>query len=100
MSTTKKTTTASINVVMPSSAVLGNGTDSGDECIAPFKTPHFLWDCQLDGPSLSSSLCVQALIDHGSHVVLIDEKLVDRLGLRRCRFSKPEEVSVALQGDS
>jgi len=89
-----------VNAVMPVSAVLGEGTDSGEECVAPLTTPHFLWDCLLDGPKLQSSLRVQALIDHGSHVVLIDDALVDRLGLRRRRLNRPMEVSVALQGDA
>jgi len=66
-----------VNAVMPVSAVLGEGTDSGEKCVAPLTMPHFLWDCLLDGPKLQSSLRVQALIDHGSHVVLIDEALVD-----------------------
>jgi hypothetical protein len=89
-----------VTAVLPVSAVLGEGTDSGEECVAPLTTPHFLWDCLLDGPKLSSSLRVRALIDHGSHVVLIDEALVDRLGLRRHRLNRSMEVSVALQGDS
>ena len=89
-----------VHAVMLVSAVLGEGMDSGEKCVTPLTMPYFLWDCLLDGPKLQSSLRVQALIDHGSHVVLIDEALVDRLGLRRRQLHQTMEVSVALQGDS
>lgn len=69
-------------VVMPS-AVLGNGTDLGEECVAPLQTPHLHWDCLVDGPVVSSPISVSALIDHGSPLVLIGEELVNKLGLRR-----------------
>ncbi|KAG6326194.1 hypothetical protein ID866_12895, partial [Astraeus odoratus] len=32
-------------------AVLGNGSDSGEECIAPLTVPHFHWTCLVDGPN-------------------------------------------------
>ncbi|KIK36858.1 hypothetical protein CY34DRAFT_93677, partial [Suillus luteus UH-Slu-Lm8-n1] len=84
-----------IAVVMPS-AVLGNGTDSGEECVAPLQTPHLRWDCLVDGPAVSSPLNVSALIDHGSSLVLIGEELVKKLGLRRRQLAKPFPVSPAL----
>ncbi|KAG2335659.1 hypothetical protein BDR05DRAFT_1024893 [Suillus weaverae] len=84
-----------IAVVMPS-AVLGNGTDSGEECVAPLQTPHLRWDCLVDGPAVSSPLKVSALIDHGSSLVLIGEELVAKLGLRRRQLAKPFPVSPAL----
>jgi hypothetical protein len=70
----------SVSVVMPS-AVLGNGTDSEEECIAPLSVPHLKWSCLINGPSVSSPILVKALIDHGSTVVLIDQTLVTQLGL-------------------
>jgi hypothetical protein len=87
-----------VAVVMPS-AVLGDGTDSGEECVAPLQTPHLRWDCLLDGPAIPSPISVSALIDHGSSLVLIDESLADKLGLRRRRLQKPLPVTVALSGD-
>ncbi|KAG1781465.1 hypothetical protein EV702DRAFT_1192955 [Suillus placidus] len=48
------------------SAVLGDGTDSGEECMAPLQTPHLRWTCLLDGPAVTSPISVSALIDHGS----------------------------------
>ena len=84
-----------IAVVMPS-ATLGSGTDTGDECIAPLSVPHFYWSCLIDGPNLASSLPVEALIDNGSHLVLIDTALVKKLGLRLYTLPKPLDVSVAM----
>ncbi|KAH7917164.1 hypothetical protein BV22DRAFT_1026885, partial [Leucogyrophana mollusca] len=81
-------------VIMPS-AVLGEGSES-DEYVAPFFVPHFEWFCHLSGPNVSSPLCVEALIDDGSHAVLIDAAIVSKLGLRRRRLPKPASVSVAL----
>ncbi|KAG2071223.1 hypothetical protein BDR04DRAFT_1117831 [Suillus decipiens] len=69
-----------IAVVMPS-AVLGNGTDSSKEHVAPLQMSHLCWDCLLDGPAVTSPIIVSALIDHGSSLVLIGESLVKQLGL-------------------
>ncbi|KAG2341963.1 hypothetical protein BDR05DRAFT_1029194, partial [Suillus weaverae] len=85
-------------VVMPS-AVLGNGTDLGEECVAPLQTPHLRWDCLVDGPAVSSPLTVSALIDHGSSLVLIGEDLVNKLGLCRRQLRKPVPVSLTLSKD-
>jgi hypothetical protein len=87
--------TTAIAVVMPS-AVLGDGTDSGEECVAPIQTSHLRWDCLVDGPAVPSPVPVSALIDHGSSLVLIDESLVNTLGLRRRKLQKPLSIAVAL----
>ena len=84
-----------IAMVMPSAA-LGSGTDTGDECIAPLSIPHFYWSCLIDGPNLAVSLPVKALIDNGSHLVLIDATLVKKLGLRLYTLPKPLDVSIAM----
>jgi hypothetical protein len=88
-----------VAVVMPS-AVLGDGSDSDDECMAPLQTPHLRWDCLVDGPAVSSSVTVSALIDHGSSLVLIDDTLVVQLGLCHCELTKALPVSLALSPDS
>lgn len=51
--------------------------------MAPFHVPHLFWRCSVTGPLGSFPLTFDALIDHGSHTVLICEELVDTLGLRR-----------------
>lgn len=75
-------TTNTVAVVMPVAA-LGNGTDSGEECVAPLQTSHLRWNCLIDGPVVSSPITVNALIDHGSSLVLIGEDLITQLGLCR-----------------
>ncbi|KAG1804740.1 uncharacterized protein HD556DRAFT_1226393, partial [Suillus plorans] len=86
---------STVAVVMPSAA-LGNGSDSGEECVAPLQTSHLRWTCLVDGPAVSSPLSVSALIDHGSSLVLIGEDLVSQLGLRRRKLGKPISISLAV----
>ena len=84
-----------IAVVMPSAA-LGNGSESGDECVAPFSVPHFRWRCLLDGPNTEFSIPVDALIDNGSHLVLIDDALVKKLSVHVRPLKETIDVSVAM----
>ncbi|KAG2754968.1 hypothetical protein P692DRAFT_201680044, partial [Suillus brevipes Sb2] len=84
-----------VGAVMPSS-VLDDGSDSEDDmCVAPFETAHLMWPCHLTGPSSTSSERIEALIDHGSHLVLIDENVVERLGLRRRKLHTKIEANSA-----
>ncbi|KAG2073366.1 hypothetical protein BDR04DRAFT_1116284 [Suillus decipiens] len=69
-----------VAVIMPS-AVLGNGTDSGKECMAPLQTSHLRWTCLLNRPAVTSPISVSTLIDYGLSLVLIGEELVKRLSL-------------------
>lgn len=87
-----------VAIVMPS-AVLGDGIDSESKCIAPFSVPHLHWQCLVDGLSSPSPIAINALIDHGSPLVLIDAKLVEQLGLHLCHLHKPVPVSLAISGE-
>ncbi|KAG2739607.1 hypothetical protein P692DRAFT_20755199, partial [Suillus brevipes Sb2] len=88
-----------VSAVMPSS-VLDDGSDSEDEmCVAPFETAHIIWPCNLSGPSSESFERVEALIDHGSHLVLIDEALVNRLGLRKRKLHATIEAHSAFMNN-
>ncbi|KIN96684.1 hypothetical protein M404DRAFT_101369, partial [Pisolithus tinctorius Marx 270] len=87
--------TDAITVVMPL-ATLGEGTDSGEEYIAPLSVPHLQWSCLLEGPNLTFPLPVKALIDSASHLVLIDKGLILKLGLQCHQLHKSLNVSVAL----
>jgi hypothetical protein len=81
--------------------VLNDESDSEDElCIAPFETAHFIWPCLLTGPSSESFECVDALIDHGSHLVLIDESVVDKLGLWKHKLRTKIEANSAFMNNS
>lgn len=86
---------APVTAVVPSS-VLEEVSDSDDDtCVAPFETAHLIWPCLLAGPSSSTFERVDALIDHGSHLVLIDEQVVTRLGLRRWKLHAEIEANSA-----
>ncbi|KAG2737965.1 hypothetical protein P692DRAFT_20702742, partial [Suillus brevipes Sb2] len=91
---------AAVGAVMPSS-VLNDGSDSEDDMyVAPFETAHLMWPCLLTGPSSASFERVDALIDHGSHLVLIDESIVKRLGLRRRKLHANIEANSAFMDNS
>jgi len=97
---TTTTTQVPIAVVMPNvqSCVLGDGSDS--EYVAPLHTSHFRWDCYIGSPGTSSDELVNALIDNGSHAVLIRPEEADRLGLVRHKLPVPEEVELAMVAGS
>ena len=94
------------NATAGGSAVLGVGdeeSDDSDEYVqtqnttpTPFSSGHLEWRCRVDGPSVSEPITVTALIDNGSHTVLIDEELVKKLGLRRRRMAHPQRVRLAM----
>ncbi|TFY53536.1 hypothetical protein EVJ58_g9399 [Rhodofomes roseus] len=64
-----------------------------------FREPHLLWECAVDGPRASEPITVQALIDSGSHAVLIREPLVQQLGLRLRKLPQPERVELAMASE-
>jgi len=89
-----------VGAVMPST-VLDDGSDSEDEmCVAPFETAHLIWPCLLTGPSSNSYERVDALIDHGSHLVLIDESVVNKLGLRKRKLHAEIQANSAFINNS
>jgi hypothetical protein len=44
--------------------------------------PHYRWRCVIDDRNSIDRTHIEALIDNGSHTVLIQDELVNRLGLR------------------
>ncbi len=80
------------------SAVLGDGTQSDDEYVAPLQTSHLFWDCLLNGPGVPTPIEIHALIDSSAHTVLIDQQLADCLGLRRHKLHTPLNVNLAMGG--
>ena len=80
------------------SAVLGVGEGELDDSnkyisrSSSFSSGHLEWCCQIDRPSTSKPLVITTLIDNGSHSVLIDERLVARLKLRRRQLPSPQRV--------
>jgi hypothetical protein len=64
--------------------------------IAPLMVPHLYWNCSISGKKNNFPLTVQALIDHGSHLVLISDKLAAKLNLKRRVLKVPIEVEMAM----
>ncbi|KAG1795413.1 uncharacterized protein HD556DRAFT_1472931 [Suillus plorans] len=86
---------APVGAVMPSSVFEEGSESEDDKYVAPFETAHLIWPCLLTGPSSESFERIDALIDHGSHLVLIDESVVDKLGLRKRKLHTSIEASSA-----
>jgi hypothetical protein len=91
--TRKNSSTVAVEML---SAVLGDESDSSEECVAPFTTPHLTWDCPVDSPVVSSSVIVSVLIDHGSPAVLIDEAKLSLSNLASAAARYPGLLNVQL----
>jgi hypothetical protein len=63
----------------------------------PFCVPHLFWRCSISGASESFPLTFNALIDNGSHTVLIHEELVNTLCLHHCLLPELENVELVMQ---
>ncbi|THV04420.1 hypothetical protein K435DRAFT_850884 [Dendrothele bispora CBS 962.96] len=61
---------------------------------SPFSSPHFLFPALVEGPNVEFPLPMDLLLDNGSHLILIRDDLVSRLGLKRHLLRKPESISV------
>ncbi|KAJ7060419.1 hypothetical protein C8F01DRAFT_1058510, partial [Mycena amicta] len=51
--------------------------------------PHIYFDCLIEGARTNLPIPTRGLIDNGSFLVLIDEDLVEYVGLRRHRLHEP-----------
>ncbi|KAF5373819.1 hypothetical protein D9758_000815 [Tetrapyrgos nigripes] len=60
----------------------------------PFHENHLLFRGLVDGPSVSSPLTLELLLDTGSPFVLISAELVDQLGLQHRKLHKPQPVTL------
>ena len=99
---TKKVTVAVATVSELPSAVLGEGSDSDESYVDPFYSPHYFWECTLDGPSADpfTPIRARALIDNGSSTVLIKASVADALGLKRHKLPQPLALSLATNDSS
>jgi len=61
-----------------------------------FSIPHYRWRCAIDGADSLNCVDIEALIDNGSHTVLIRDDLVDNLKLRRWKLHEPRNISLAV----
>lgn len=77
-----------IATAMEITSVYSNAS-SEEYVVAPLQTPHFRWNCTIVDPQFPKLLSVNALIDHGSSLVMIDAETADKLELKRHRLDKP-----------
>ena len=70
-----------------------------NEDLAPFTVPHLFWRCFINGAANGFPIILSALIDHGSHVVLISDEFANSLFLKRRKFFKPMSVELAMSAE-
>jgi len=63
---------------------------------APLSVPHLFWRCAVSGAPGAFPLTIHALIDHGSHIVLISSDLAAELSLKRYTLHEPMPVELAM----
>jgi Aspartyl protease len=94
------------NMLFALSAAVLESRDSHDSdqlkavrpsALPPFHEPHLIWRCSMSGAKNSFPIMFDALIDHGSHAVLVREDFVDSLALRRRKLPVPETVELAMR---
>jgi hypothetical protein len=61
----------------------------------PYSMPHYVWGCATTCPRSGKTAKFSALLDPGSHMILINSSVVDRLNLRRRKLPKPAKVGLA-----
>ncbi|KAJ7152722.1 hypothetical protein C8R43DRAFT_1127176 [Mycena crocata] len=94
----------SVAVVMPS-ADIDDVDDEDDSTTDPSSdvsnltchtSAHLYWDCLIEGPMSNLPIELRALIDNGVFIAMIDDDVVEALGLRRFKLHTPEKISLAL----
>ena len=91
-----------VAAIFPSGYIGDNsfsGSDSSNASVStppPIKSKHFIWDCILNGPSVTFPVTKPSLIDNGCHMVLIRPDVVEELGLPVFALKEPETVDVAI----
>lgn len=88
------------NMLMDGVRDLSRDSNDSVSNYVPFCVPHLVWHCAIDDPSSSTRLHVEALIDHGSPIVLINQKLVSLLQLHARVLPQPLSVSTAFFDNS
>ena len=74
----------------------GSALKAHNENLAPFTVPHLFWHCSVNGLADNFLVTFQALIDHGSHAVLIDDKFSTFLSLKHHKLVEPMPVELAM----
>lgn len=77
-------------------SVYSDASLDSEEYIAPLQTPHFHWNCHLFGPQSTSPVTIDALLDHGSSLMMIDATIADKLKLRKHQLKQPLSVRMVV----
>lgn len=64
--------------------------------LAPLTVPHFFWRACVNGGQDGFPIIFDALLDHGSHTVLISETFTVNLSLKRHKLHEPMSVEIAM----
>ena len=64
--------------------------------LASLTVSHLFWQCSISGPTDCLPVSFTALIDHGSHIVLIRSDLVNSLNLKHRKLYEPMSVEIAM----
>lgn len=84
------------------SAVLFNTVavvSAREEPKAPLKVPHLFWDAVSVPEGETDVVEIHALLDHGSHLVLIRPEIADSLNLKCHVMPCPKTIQVAVQSE-
>jgi hypothetical protein len=68
--------------------------------VAPLTMPHLYWRAMVHGSSNAFPISFKALIDHGSHIVLIGHLFLQQLGLKWRKLKEPISITVAVSNSS
>jgi hypothetical protein len=86
----------SLNTV-PIIVAISNGLKDHTD---PLRVPHLFWHCSTSRSDPSAfPLNFDALIDNGSHAVLIREDVATQLSLHHHKLIKPEVMELTMEGD-
>ena len=67
-----------------------------NEDLALFTVLHLFWRCSINGAANGFPITLSALIDHGSHVVLISDEFTNSLFLKHRKLFEPMSVELAM----
>ena len=70
-----------------------------NEDLAPFTVPHLFWRCSINGAANGFPITLSALIDHGSHIVLISDEFTNSLFLKRRKLFEPMSIELAMPAE-
>jgi hypothetical protein len=80
---------ASVSILVP------NLTLKVSEPSTLFTVPHLFWRCTVSASTGNLPITFDALLDHGSHAVLISEQFAQTLELKRRNLHNPLTVQMA-----